>query len=63
MSDEGNLAVKLFRLARIMIVAKGKKSWQIPVPAAAVIQEGLALFGVIGCKGYVGCFFYYSIKV
>jgi hypothetical protein len=56
MSEDGDLAVKLFRRARTMIIVRGKKSWQIPVPAAAVIQEGLALFGVIGCKGYVGCF-------
>lgn len=30
-----------------------KKSWQIQVPAAAVIPEQLALFGVIGCNGCV----------
>ena len=32
------------------------KSWLIPVPAAAVIREGRALFGLIGRKGHVGCF-------
>ena len=31
-----------------------KKSWRIQVPAAAVIPERLALFGMIGRKGYVG---------
>lgn len=31
-----------------------KKSWLIQVPAAAVIPERLALFGMIGRKGYVG---------
>ena len=31
-----------------------KKSWLIQVPAAAVIPEWLALFDVIGRKGYVG---------
>lgn len=31
-----------------------KKSWLIQVPAAAVIPEWLALFGMIGRKGYVG---------
>ena len=25
------------------------------VPAAAVIRREQALFGMIGCKGYVGC--------
>jgi len=30
-----------------------KKSWQIQVPAAAVIPEWLALFSMIGRKGYV----------
>jgi len=32
------------------------------VPAVAVIQEGLALFGIIGYKGHLGGFFnYYKI--
>jgi len=43
----------------IMTVVRGKKSLQIPVPAVAVIQEGQALFVVIGRKGYVNCFFNY----
>lgn len=37
------------------------KSWLIPVPAAAVIQEGQALLFMTGRKGYVGgqrCFFF-----
>jgi len=33
------------------------------VPAAAVIQERLTLFVVIGCKGYVGSFYIIFIKV
>ena len=42
----------------IMKVVIGKKSWQIPVPAAAVKQEGQTVFIVIGCKGFVDGFFY-----
>ena len=42
----------------IMTVFRGKKSLQIPVPAVAVIQEGQALFVIIGRKGYVNRFFY-----
>jgi len=29
------------------------------VPAAAVIRRGRALFGMIGCKEFVGCTCYY----
>ena len=50
--------VKFFRVMMIMTVVIGKKSWQIPVPASAVIQERRAVFAVIGRKGFVGCFFY-----
>lgn len=50
--------VKFFRMVMIVTVAIGKKSWQIPVPAAAVKQEGQTVFVVIGCKGFVDCFFY-----
>jgi hypothetical protein len=50
--------VKFFRVVLIMTKATGKKSWQIPVPAAAVKQEGHAVFVVIGRKGSVGGFFY-----
>ncbi len=32
------------------------------VPAAAVIRRGLTLFGMIGCKAFVGCLQYYSLK-
>jgi hypothetical protein len=38
-------------------VVNSNKSWLIPVPAAAVIQERLAVFLVVGRKGYVGRFF------
>ena len=30
-----------------------EKSWQIQVPAAAVIPEWQALFAITGCKGCV----------
>jgi len=50
--------VKFFRVMVIMTVATDKKSWQIPVPASAVIQEGRAVFIVIGRKGFVDCFFF-----
>ena len=33
------------------------------VPAAAVIPEGRALFGMIGRKGSVGCFLSWKIKI
>ena len=32
------------------------------VPAAAVIREGQALSGIIGCKGFVDCIVSYSLK-
>lgn len=51
------IVVKFFRIIRIMTLIIGKKSLQIPVPAVAVIQEGQAIFVVIGCKGSVDCFF------
>ena len=50
--------VKFFRVMMIMTEVTGKKYWQIPVPAVAVIQEMLAVFVVIGCKGFVNSFFY-----
>lgn len=50
--------VKFFRATMIMTVVAGKKSWLIPVPAAAVKQEGLAVFAVIGRKGSVDSFLY-----
>ena len=50
--------VKFFRVIIKMKKITGKKSWQIPVPAAAVKQEGLAVFTVIGRKGSVDSFFY-----
>lgn len=49
--------VKPFRLEKIMTVFRSKKSFQIPVPAEAVKQEGQALFVVIGLKGCVNGFF------
>lgn len=50
--------VKFFRVMMIMTEITGKKSWQIPVPAAAAKQEGQAVFVVIGRKGFVDGFFY-----
>jgi hypothetical protein len=50
--------VKFFRIMMIMTVVIGKKFQQIPVPAAAVIQEEQAVFVVIGHKGIVDSFFY-----
>ena len=47
----------------IMTEFRGKQSLQIPVPAVAVIQEGQALFVIIGCKGYVNGSFLLIIKV
>ena len=41
-----------------MTVIIDKKSQPIPVPAAAVIQEGQAVFVVIEHKGIVDSFFY-----
>ena len=32
------------------------------VPAAAVIREGQALSGIIGCKGFVDCIVSYTLK-
>jgi hypothetical protein len=55
-------AVKFFRAINIMKNFAGKKSWQIPVPAAAAIQEGQAVFIFIGCKGSVDGFFLCLVK-
>jgi hypothetical protein len=52
--------VKFFRVVIIMKKITGKKSWQIPVPAAAAKQEGLAVFAVIWCKGFVDSFFMFN---
>jgi len=52
-SEEACLGVKLFHLRRIMTVLR-KKVPANSVPAAAVIQGGLVLFGVTGRKGHVG---------
>jgi len=41
-----------------MTVFSSNKFWQIPVPAAAVIQEEQVVFVIIGCKGCVDCFFF-----
>lgn len=51
--DEEDLIVKSIRM-RAYEGKHKKKSWLIQVPAAAVIPEWLALFGMIGRKGYVG---------
>lgn len=51
--DEGVTVVNFFRLHLCNLQKALAKS----VPAAAVIQIGRVLFGMIGRKGYVGCFF------
>jgi hypothetical protein len=61
MDEEGSLVVKSFQLIKIVTV-KSKKFWQIPVPAAAAIQEEQAVFIVVACKGYVNGFFLNIIK-
>lgn len=45
-----------------MILRMLKKSWPTPVPAAAVIQGGRALFIFIGRKGYVDGFIGYLLN-
>ena len=55
--------VNPFRLRMIMTVLRGKKSLLIPVPAVAVIQEGQALFIIIGRKGQVNGFYKFFMKV
>jgi len=61
-NEEGNLVVKFFCLKRIMTLFKYKKFSQISVPAAAVIQEELAVFIVIERKRYVGGFLLMLLK-
>jgi len=51
-NEENYSSCKVQPNTKIMIKYK-KKLWPILVPAAAVIPEQLALFGVIGCKGCV----------
>ena len=50
-----NLGCKTLSLRRKMTVLKEEVPANF-VPAAAVIRKGLALFGQIGCKGFVGSF-------
>jgi len=45
-----------------MIVLNEISPGQLPVPAAAVIPGGLALFVVTGRKGYVGGHCNYVVK-
>ena len=53
--DEGLRVVNRFRQGRILTVP-GEEAPANSVPAAAVIQRGQALFGIIGRKGRVGGF-------
>ena len=55
--DEGVTVVNFFRLHKCNLQKALAKS----VPAAAVIQIGRVLFGMIGRKGYVGCFSWYAV--
>ena len=68
-SEEGLRVVKLFRLGTrktieqmVNLSVLGKEAPANSVPAAAVIQERLTLFVVIGCKGYVDGFKLFSLK-
>ena len=54
--DEGVLCCKLLYIKKIYNKALAKS-----VPAAAVIQMGQVLFGMIGRKGYVGGLFWYVV--
>ena len=51
--DEGLWIVNSFRSGRLMTVPE-EEAPANSVPAAAVIQRGQALFGIIGRKGRVG---------
>ena len=53
--DEGLWIVNFCHRGRIMTVP-GEEATANYVPAAAVIRRWRALFGIIGRKGFVGCF-------
>ena len=48
------IGCKILSLIKIMTVVREEVPANF-VPAAAVIREGQALFGMIGRKGFVGC--------
>jgi len=52
-SEEGYLGCKALSSRKIMTLLE-EEAPANPVPAAAVIQEGLVLFGMTGRKGCVG---------
>ena len=52
-SDEGYFGRKALSSRKMMTVLE-EEAPANSVPAAAVIQGGLALFGMTGRKGYVG---------
>lgn len=52
---ESNITVKLFLSRKIMTLLE-ESALANSVPAAAVTQGVQTLFGIIGCKGYVGGF-------
>ena len=55
MNDDGYFGCKILSLKTIMTLFKEVLVPANFVPAAAVIREGQALFGIIGRKGFVDC--------
>ncbi len=53
-SEKRQIGCKVLLLTKIMTLVKEKAPANF-VPAAAVIRRGLALFGMIGRKAFVGC--------
>lgn len=62
MNDDGYFGCKVLSLTMIMTLVKEVLVPANLVPAAAVIREGQALSGIIGCKGFVDCIVSYSLK-
>ncbi len=62
MNDDGCFGCKVLSLTMIMTLVKEVLVPANLVPAAAVIREGQALSGIIGCKGFVDCIVSYSLK-
>ena len=56
------IGCKILSLIKIMTVVREEVPANF-VPAAAVIREGQALFGMIGRKEFVGCNYCSTLKV
>ena len=54
-NDDGYFGCKILSLKMIMTLFKKVLVPANLVPAAAVIREGQALFGITGRKGFVDC--------